>query len=130
MEGDRRSTTFLTTAQIPDASTIAQKQLLVDSRGMPVMSGFGQCWHTAYGPAPAWTAACGGLAPAPIAQYVAPVLAPAPVVMAAAAPLPVTERVAYDTNVLFDSDKSALRPAGRDKLDAFVNNIRGLECSG
>ena len=47
--------------------------------------------------------------------------------MAAAAPLPVYERVAFDANVLFDSDKSALRAAGRDKLDAFVSNIRGLE---
>ena len=44
-------------------------------------------------------------------------------VMAAAAPLPVYERVAFDANVLFDSDKSALRPAGREKLDAFVSNI-------
>ena len=47
--------------------------------------------------------------------------------MAAAAPLPVYERVAFDANILFDSDKSALRPAGREKLDAFVSNIKGLE---
>lgn len=116
-------------AQIRDASSIDQKQLLVDARGMPVMNGFGECWHTAYGPAPAWTAACGGIAPAPVAQYVAPApaLAPAPVVMAPAAVLPVTEKVAFDANVLFDSDKSALRPAGRDKLDAFVSNIHGLD---
>ena len=44
-------------------------------------------------------------------------------VMAAAAPLPVHERVAFDASILFDSDKSALRPAGREKLDAFVSNI-------
>jgi len=49
------------------------------------------------------------------------------VVIAAAAPLPVYERVAFDANILFDSDKSALRPAGREKLDAFVSNIKGLE---
>jgi len=47
-------------------------------------------------------------------------------VMAAAAPLPVYERVAFDANILFDSDKSALRPAGREKLDAFVSNIDGV----
>ena len=112
-------------AQIPDISNIDQKALLLDTRGAPVMSGFGECWHLSYGPAPSWTAGCGGAAPVAVVQYVAP--APAPVVMAAAAPLPVYERVAFDANVLFDSDKSALRPAGRDKLDAFVSNIRGLE---
>ena len=110
-----------------EINDINEKSLLVDTRGAPVMSGFGLCWHTAYGPAPSWTAGCHAAVPAPVALYVVPAPAPAPVVMAAAAPLPVYERVAFDANVLFDSDKSALRPAGRDKLDAFVSNIRGLE---
>ena len=114
-------------AQIPDISNINQKALVVDARGAAVMSGFGECWHTAYDPAPAWTAACGGLVPTPVAQYVAPAPKPAPVALAPVIPQPVTEKVAFDANVLFDSDKSALRPAGRDKLDAFVANIRGLE---
>jgi len=35
--------------------------------------------------------------------------------------------VAFDANVLFDSDKSALRPAGRDTLDEFVGKMKGLE---
>jgi OOP family OmpA-OmpF porin len=111
-------------AQVRDIQgNIDEKSLLVDARGAPAMSGFGECWHTAFGPAPLWTAGCHAQVPTPVAQYVAP----APVVMAAAAPLPVYERVAFDANVLFDSDKSALRPAGRDKLDAFVSNIRGLD---
>jgi len=50
-------------------------------------------------------------------------------VMAAAAPLPVYERVAFDASILFDSDKSALRPAGREKLDAFVS-CRQMSCPG
>jgi len=111
-------------AQIPDISNINQKALLVDSRGATVMSGFSECWHTGYGPAPSWTAGCGGVAPVAVAQYVAP--APAPVVVAAVKQ-PIYEKVAFDANVLFDSDKSALRPAGRDKLDAFISSIRGLE---
>lgn len=110
-------------SQTQDISNIDQKSLLVDSQGVPVRNGFGECWHTSYGPAPAWTAGCHAQVPTPVAQYVAP----APVVVAEAAPLPVYERVVFDANVLFDSDKSALRPAGRDKLDAFVSNIRGLE---
>jgi OOP family OmpA-OmpF porin len=112
-------------AQIPDIANINQKALLVDSRGAAVMSGFGECWHTGYGPAPSWTAGCGGVAPVAVAQYVAP--APAPVVKVAAVKQSVYEKVAFDANVLFDSDKSAIRPAGRDKLDAFIANIRGLE---
>ena len=45
----------------------------------------------------------------------------------AAAPLAVYEKVACDANILFDSDKSALRSAGRDKLDQFVGKIHGLD---
>ena len=52
---------------------------------------------------------------------------PAPVYVAAAAPLPVYEKVAFDANVLFDSDKSALRQAGRDTLDQFIDKIHGLD---
>lgn len=37
------------------------------------------------------------------------------------------EKVAFDANVLFDSDSSALRPAGRDTLDQFVGKIHGLD---
>lgn len=113
-------------AQVRDfKGNIDEKSLLVDSRGAPVMNGFGECWHNAYGPAPAWTAGCHAQVPTPVAQYVAP--APAPVVKAAAAALPVYERVAFDANVLFDSNKSALRPSGRDTLDEFVGNLRGLD---
>src|ERR1044072_1169029 len=32
--------------------------LLLDTRGAPVMSADGLCWHTAYGPVPLWTAGC------------------------------------------------------------------------
>ena len=114
-------------AQIVNA---AEKALLADSRGGPVMSGSGECWHTAFGPAPQWTAGCH---PAPAAQYVAPAPraqaapAAAPRQVAAAAPLVLYEKVAFDANVLFDSDSSALRAAGRDTLDEFVGKIHGLD---
>ena len=111
-------------AQVVDVS---EKTLLLDARGAPVMSG-GLCWHTPYGPAPQWTAGCHAVT-APVALYVAPLAQPAaaPIVVAAAAPLPVYEKVAFDADVLFDSNKSDLRPAGRDTLDAFVGNLSGLE---
>jgi OOP family OmpA-OmpF porin len=84
------------------------------------MNGYGECWHSAYGPTPAPNV-CN---PAKVAEYVAPAPAPyvAPIVVAKAA---VYERVAFDTNVLFDFDKSTLRLAGMNSLDAFVGNITG-----
>lgn len=113
-----------------------ENALVVDSSGAPVMSGFGLCVRNGFGPAPSWTVACHGAAPVPaVVYYYPPAAAPAattapapfPVAMAAAAPLPVWEKVAFDANVLFDSDQSALRPAGRVTLDEFVANIHGLE---
>jgi OOP family OmpA-OmpF porin len=109
-----------------------EKALVVDSRGEPVMSGSGLCVRSGFGPAPVWTVACHGPAPVPVAVYYYPPAAttapaPFPAAMAAAAPLPVWEKVAFDANVLFDSDKSALRPAGRDALDQFVGKIHGLD---
>jgi len=126
-------------------STIAGAQLsqdehalAVDAGGKPVMSGFGLCVRSGFGPAPTWTVACHGPAPAPVAVYYdAPAATAAPAPFAAApsipaaaitaAALPAWEKVAFDANVLFDSDKSALRPAGRDTLDEFVGKIHGLE---
>jgi OmpA-OmpF porin, OOP family len=105
--------------------------IVMDSNGAPVTTGFGLCLRSGFGPAPSWNTKCHGELPAPMALGVAPEAmaapAPAPVVMAAAAPLPLYEKVVFDANVLFDSDKSALRPAGRDTLDQFVARIHGLE---
>lgn len=103
--------------------------LVSDASGQPVMSGFGLCVHSGFGPAPAWTAGCHP-APAVVAQYiekpaVAPVAVPA---VAAVVPAPaIYEKVVFDANVLFDSNKSQLGAAGRDMLDAFVGKIGGLE---
>ena len=121
------------TASAQDAD---EKALVTDSRGDPVKSISGECVHNAFGPPPLWTLGCHAYVPAPVAQYVAPAPAPvaaapvaaAPVVYAAAAaPLAVYEKVAFDANILFDSDTTALQPAGRAQLDQFVDKIHGLE---
>ena len=110
--------------------------LLLDTRGAPVMNATGLCWHTAYGPPPMWTTGCHAEGAAPVAQYVTPVAQPAatlvpepaPVVPAAtAALLPAYEKVAFEANILFDSNKSALTAAGRTTLDAFVGELGGLD---
>jgi len=103
-----------------------EKALVTDLRGEPVKSGSGLCVHSSFGPPPLWTIGCHAYAPAPMAQY-APAQAAAPVYPAAAAPLLVYEKVTFDANILFDSDRSGLRPAGRDKLDQFVDKIHGLD---
>ena len=86
-------------------------------------NGFGECWHSAFGPPPGYSE-CN---PAPVAQYVAPTPAAYVAPIAAAAPQPVYEKITLDANVLFDFDKSTLRPAGRDTLDDFVTKMTGLE---
>ena len=44
-----------------------------------------------------------------------------------AQPLPVHEKVVFDATVLFGSNSSTLRRAGRDTLDEFVGRIHGLD---
>jgi len=97
-----------------------EREIWNDASKQVWMNGYGECWHSAFGPPPSPNVVCG---PQPIAQYVAPAAKP---VVVAAAPQPVYEKVTLDTNVLFDFDKSALRPAGRDTLDDFVGRMKGI----
>jgi OmpA-OmpF porin, OOP family len=114
-------------AQQPD-----EKAIVTDIRGEPVKSISGDCVHNAFGPRPLWTMGCHAYVPQPMAQYVAPAPAATPaatpvVYAAVAAPLAVYEKVAFDANIMFDSNKTALRPAGEAQLDQFVDKIHGLE---
>jgi len=120
-------------AQVP-APLAHDHMLLKDSAGQVIVSQFGDCWHSGFGPAPMSTAQCDPnyRAPAPVAQYVAPAPAAAPapyvapIVVAAAPVVAVYEKVRFDANVLFDFDKSVLRQAGRDTLDDFIAKTRDL----
>ena len=122
-------------AQVRDENETA---LLLDTRGGPVMNATGLCWHAAYGPPPMWTSGCHAEGPARVAQYVTPAAQsttavalmpkPAPPVAAAsAALLPAYEKVAFEANILFDFNQSALSAAGRATLDAFVGELGGLD---
>lgn len=130
------------TATAQGLGPVSDHALVTTTGGQVWMNGFGDCWHSTYGPPPAPNFPCG---PQPIAQYVAPYVAPAaapapyvapyvapapaPIFVAAAAPQPVYEKVTLDADTLFDFDKSVLRPAGRDALDAFMKNIQGINPS-
>lgn len=106
---------------------------LVDSRSEIVMSGSGLCWHTSD-----WTPAravqgCDPVirpvaqaapAPAPAAMAPAPMaVAPAPVVQPPAKQLP--QKISLSSDALFSFDQSALRPAGKAKLDDLVQQLDG-----
>jgi len=123
-------------AQVP-APLAHDHMLLRDSSGQVIMSQFGDCWHSGFGPPPMstqqcdpnWRAPVAAAPPPPPAPVAAPAPAPAPVprapVVVAAAP--VYERVTLDANVLFDFDKSVLTSAGRNTLDDFIARIKSME---
>ena len=71
-------------------------------------------------------------APAP-APTPAPAPAPAPMPAKPAAPKPeaakpkpVTEKITFAADVLFDFDKSVIKPDGRSKLDDLANKVRSI----
>jgi OOP family OmpA-OmpF porin len=66
-------------------------------------------------------------APAPAPATPAPAPAPAPAPEAPKpAPKPVAEKVTLAADVLFDFDKSVIKPAGKDKLDDLSQKIRAI----
>ncbi|MGK5006822.1 OmpA family protein [Janthinobacterium sp. LB2P70] len=63
--------------------------------------------------------------PAPEA---APVVAmPAPVIVAPPAPAPVSEKVSFASEALFDFDQSALKPQGKAALDQLLGQLTGMD---
>jgi OOP family OmpA-OmpF porin len=65
-------------------------------------------------------------APAPATPAPAPAPAPAPVAKPAPAPAPVAQKVTLAADVLFDFDKSVIRPDGRNRLDDLSQKIRAV----
>ena len=62
------------------------------------------------------------------APEVAPVVAmPAPVIVAAPAPTPVAEKVAFASEALFDFDQSTLKPQGKAALDQLLGQLTGMD---
>lgn len=62
------------------------------------------------------------------APEVAPVVAmPAPVIVAPPAPAPVSEKVSFASEALFDFDQSALKPQGKAALDQLLGQLTGMD---
>jgi OOP family OmpA-OmpF porin len=71
-------------------------------------------------PAPAPAPATPAPAPAPAAAPTAPAPAPKP------APKPAAQKVTLAADVLFDFDKSAVKPEFKDRLDTLSGQVRGV----
>ncbi|WP_353190521.1 outer membrane protein OmpA [Pandoraea pnomenusa] len=74
------------------------------------------CWRDAFWTPATANAKCDGSI---IAQAAAPAPAPTPVA-------PVSQKVTYQADALFDFDKAILKPAGKQKLDDLASKIQGL----
>jgi len=97
--------------------------------GVTAKDPFGLCWRTGY-----WTPAMATEECDP--ELMPKKVAPAPVHMAPPAPpeatppaarKPVTESVTLSADTLFDFDKSVVRPEGKAKLDALVDQLKDVE---
>jgi OOP family OmpA-OmpF porin len=118
----------LALAAVAGAASAETPGYVSDSRDQVWMSPFGQCWKTTD-----WTPAK-AMAPCDAVQTVS---APAPVVVAvppapiaaapAPAPAPIIEKVALQSDVLFEFDKAELRPAGREELDKLAERIKDAQ---
>ena len=89
-----------------------------------------QCWKSAY-----WTPAMAieecdpDLMPKPAPRPVAtppPPPPPPPPPAPAPKPAPVAEKVTLAADVLFDFDKSVLKPEGKSKLDDLANKVKAI----
>lgn len=98
-----------------------------DARGQVWRTPYGLCWKTTD-----WTPAK-AMSPCDTVQTVsAPppppvVTVPPPAPIAAAPtppPAPIIEKVALDSDVLFEFDKAVLRPEGQKKLDELADRIK------
>jgi OOP family OmpA-OmpF porin len=125
--------------QAQNSLPASERALVIDSTtsgSQVVRSGFGECWHSGFGPAPVSGPQCDPNYRAPVAQVAPPPAAvviappPRPVVVAIAAPAPravTVQKVSLDADALFDFDKAVLRPEGRTMLDDFVSKLQGVD---
>jgi OmpA-OmpF porin, OOP family len=98
-----------------------------DHTGAMVRSGTGTCVRTGNWTPELATAECD---PDLMSKTAAAAPAdPAPVARSAPPPVTVTEKVAMDADALFDFDKSAIKPKGKEALDEVVRklNLAGAE---
>jgi OOP family OmpA-OmpF porin len=91
------------------------------------LNNYGQCWKAAYWTPAMATAECDpDLVPKPAARPVPPPPPVKPAVKPKPKPAPVAAKITLAADVLFDFDKSVLKPEGRSKLDDLAGKIKGI----
>ena len=104
---------------------------LTDQRNGIVKDPFNLCWRTGYfTPALAHCDCDPDLIPRDVCFPPPPKPAaappkPAPAPAAKPAPKPVTQKVTFAADVLFDFDKAVLKPEGKTRLDDLVSKTKG-----
>lgn len=106
----------------------------ISGSGQVVKSGTGLCWRNAgWTPATAAPECDGALKSAPKAQApqpqaTAPVAIPAPrAQVPQPQPQPVVTKTTYQTDTLFDFDKSVIKPEGKQALDKLVTKLNTIK---
>lgn len=114
------------TAQTADIKAASPKSAYVqDARGNVARSSTGLCWRTAtWTPADAVPGCDGAIAQAAAPAPAQPAAQPA---APAAKPAPVTEKVTFAADTLFDFNKATLRPEGKEKLDELFLKLFGMQ---
>jgi OOP family OmpA-OmpF porin len=106
---------------------------LTDQRNAIVKDPFNLCWRTGYFTPALANCECDVdllprevcFPPAPKPAAAPPPPKPAPAPAAKPAPKPVTEKVTFAADVLFDFDKAVLKPEGKARLDDLVSKVKG-----
>jgi OmpA-OmpF porin, OOP family len=86
--------------------------------------GSGSCWRAGYWTPAMATEECD---PELVKKPMAPAPMPAPAAAPAPMPHPVAQKVTLSADVLFDFDKSVIKPAGKEQLDQLVDKIGGID---
>ena len=94
--------------------------------GGPVWrNAYGECWRAAYWTPAMAIAECDPVM-APRPAVIPPPPPPPPAPAPAPKPKPVAEKVTLAADVLFDFDKSVVKPAGKAKLDDLATKVRDI----
>jgi OOP family OmpA-OmpF porin len=119
---------FSATAQTADFKAATPKSAYVqDARGNVLRTSSGQCVRTGYWtPADAVVPGCDG-AVAKVAAAPTPAQPAAKPAAPVAKPAPVTEKVTFSADTLFDFNKATLRPEGKEKLDDLFLRLFGMQ---
>ena len=109
-----------------DAYATNSTNVSADNPEGVVKNGIGECWQTGTWSAAKIVKGCPGYqAPMAAAEPAPAPAAPAPA--APAAPVVKTKKFTLRTDVLFDFNKSTLKPQGKDALDKLHDEFSGMD---